>query len=90
MQFQVLRKLKYRKNAIEPAANDDPNPEPYLVRTYILVYGVEQKIETIIICLDIPEYKYLGVNKGCKNRSIVLFPSILLQPFTHGRRPGHE
>ena len=89
MQFQVLRKLKYRKNAIEPAANDDPNPEPYLVRTCILVYGVEQKIETII-CLDIPEYKYLGVKKGCINRSIVSFPSILLQPFTHGRRPGHE
>ena len=63
MQFQVLRKLKYRKNAIEPAANDDPNPEPYLVRTYILVYGVEQRIETIIICLDMPEYKYLGVKK---------------------------
>ena len=51
MQFQVLRKLKYRKNAIEPAANDDPNPEPYLVRTYILVYGVEQRIETIIIIM---------------------------------------
>ena len=66
MQFQVLRKLKYRKNTIEPAANNDPTPEAYLVRTC----GVEQNIETLIICLDIPEYKNLGVNIGCINSLI--------------------
>ena len=91
MQFQVLRKLKYRKkfdNTIAPAANDDPTPEPYLVRTYM-----EESSETLIVFLDLPEYKYWGVNTSCINVNVqnhCFIPKYFVATIYTWPRNGHS